>query len=541
VVVPEALEQARDAARRGDWEAAYERFRAVEMAALGPADLEAAADAAWWTVRLEESMAVRRRAYSAAVTAQDDRRAARTSWFLSFDHLFKGETTVAAGWLRRAERHLDGLPECVEHGYLALARAGGARERGDLARAESLASDALAMGRRAAAPDLVAMALQELGRIMVALGRTDEGAAHLDDAMCSVVAGELSPLFTGWVYCTVLQACLEMADLRRAAEWTEAALAWCEGLADRSPYHGLCRVHRAEVTALRGAWEDAETQALRASEELLEMWPATAAAAFYAVGEIRRRRGLLAGAEEAFARAGELGLDPQPGLALVRLAQGRAGEAAAALRRAAAAAGTRMHRADLLAARAEVALAVGDVDEARDAGAALDALAGGGDGGVLEAIAAMTRAALRLADDDVEAALRDAGRAWTVWQELRLPHEAARARLLLGRATLQAGDRDRARIELEAAHAAFARLGADRDARAAAALLGRPAPAPGGLSDREVEVLRLVASGRTNREVAAAMSLSEHTVSRHLQNIFAKLRVSSRTAATAFAFEHDLV
>ena len=537
----EALQEARAAARRAAWGAARDRFGEVDPALLAPHDIEAMADAAWWTWRLDEAIALRQRAYTAWADAGEERHAARAAWFLSYDYLWKGSVSVASGWLRRAGRHLTAEAECVEHGYVALAHADDARRRGDLAEAARLAEEALELGRRTGARDLVAMALQTLGRALIAQGRPDEGTGMIDDAMCSVIAGELSPLFTGWIYCNVLGACLEAADLRRAGEWTAAALAWCDGQPERTPFDGLCRVYRIEVTILTGAWAEAEAEARLAGEELLNLWPDVAADAFYALGELERRRGRLVPAEAAFRRAHELGRDPQPGLALVRLAQSRVSDAVSMLRLPIASdPASVLTGSRVLAAQVEVALAAGDLARARAAVGALDELAERAGAGMIEATAAMARAHVLLAAGDSEQALREAGRAWILWRELRLPYETACARVALGQASRAMGDEDRARLELEAARAAFGRLGADLDARRAAGLLGPPPAGPGGLSAREVQVLRLVASGRTNRQIAAEMTLSEHTVSRHLQNIFGKLGVSTRAAATAAAFTDGL-
>lgn len=360
--------------------------------------------------------------------------------------------------------------------------------------------------------------------------------------MCSVLGEELHPLMVGWVFCSVLVICFEMADLRRAAEWTDAAMAWCESLPGTTPYHGLCRVHRAEVATLRGAWEEAEAEAGRAGEELLALEPFVAGEAFYAMGEVRRRRGRLAEAEEAFVQAHELGRVPQPGLALVRLAQGRAAEAEAALRLSlATVTAPVLTRSRLLAAAVEIALARDHPDAAGLAAAELEELAAGADASVVEATAIIARAAVQLAAGHTDEAVRSAARAWTLWQQLRMPYEAAQARVVLGKACRAAGDEARARMELEAAEAGFHRLGAEGDAGDVARLLARGPVHPRGLTAREVEVLRLVAAGMTNREIAAEVVLSEHTVGRHLQNIFTKLQVSSRAAAAAFAVEHHLV
>lgn len=537
------LERARLAAREATWEQAYECFRdAADPSRLTPEDLEAWADAAWWTSRLDDSIAIRQRAYRGYAHLGDDRRAAHTAWFLHCDYLlFKGNATVASGWLRRAERHLAAQSECVEHGYLALTQAETAFARGEAAEAVARAEHALALGQRFREPNLATMAIQTLGRFRIAAGELDEGIALLDDAMCSVLAGELHPLFTGWVFCSVLSACFDVADLKRAAEWSAAAVAWCESLAMTTPYHGLCRVYWVEVMTLQGALAAAEAEGLRATEELQGLEPHVAGEAFYAVGEIRRRRGDFTAAEAAFRRAHELGRDPAPGLALLRLAQGRPQDAAPLLPPVADVAGPPLTRSRLLLAHVDVALAAGDLAAGRAASQELDTLARRAPRSVVQATALAARAALLLAAGDFAGALGAAAQAGALWQDLKMPYEAALSRVLSGEARQRLGQREEARLELEAARGLFRRLGARRDGRRVTTLLGGPQPRPAGLSAREAEVLRLIAAGKTNRQIAAALALSQHTVSRHLQNIFAKLGVSSRAAATAFAFEHDLV
>jgi ATP/maltotriose-dependent transcriptional regulator MalT len=303
----------------------------------------------------------------------------------------------------------------------------------------------------------------------------------------------------------------------------------------------MCRLNRAQIASMRGAWSEAEAESVRATEELMEFSPPMAAEALYETGDVRRRRGDHAGAEEAFERAHELGFEPQPGLALLRLAQGKADAALTALRTAVmGASGNRLHRARLQWALAETALAAGDLDPAATAADELDTLAGESDAPVLAACAATVRGSLLLAQNDVPGAVASLRGASALWQKLKLPYEAARTRMLFGLALRGAGDEEGARLELRAALGAFERLGAPGDAARASDLLGGPAALPGGLTAREAEVLRLVASGKTNRDIAVELVISEHTVARHLQNMFAKLGVTSRAAATAFAYEHDL-
>jgi DNA-binding CsgD family transcriptional regulator len=534
------IDRARHALGQASWAEAYQEFRALDASQLSPRDLEGFADAAWWISRVDEATAARQRAYAGYAAAGEDEAAAPLAVRLCIDHFLRGEPAVAAGWLMRAQRHLRGQEERTAHGFLALVEATVARHHGELDRALALAERATAIGQRFGDRDLTAMGIHVQGQVLVSAGRVADGMALLDEAMTSVVAGELSPYFTGVVYCNVLAACLEVGDLGRASEWSEAARAFCESLPPEAPYPALCRANRAEVAGLRGAWSEAESEASRASEEL-SFQPLAAARAFYETGEIRRRIGNFGGAEEAFGRASELGQEPQPGLALLRLAQGKPEAAMAALRLALAGepAG-RARRAWLLAAQVDVALAAADLGAAKAASDELGAIARDFDTPALDAAAATALGALRLAQGEVPEALGDLRRACAIWQELRLPYEAARARLLYGLAVRQAGAEEDARLELRAALAAFERLGAAPDARRAAALLAERGGLPRGLTAREAEVLRLIAAGKTNREVAAELVISEHTVARHLQNMFAKLGVSSRAAATAFAFEHGL-
>jgi ATP/maltotriose-dependent transcriptional regulator MalT len=433
------------------------------------------------------------------------------------------------------------LPDCVELGFAALLEATVMRFGGDPASALDLADRAVEIGERFRDRDLIGMAIHTQGLILIELGRVAEGVALLDEAMMSVVAGEVSDYFTGTIYCNVIGACLEIADVRRAGDWAEAARAWVESIPPESPYPGMCRINLAELASLRGDWSQAETEALRATQELMSLNPPLAGEAFYGTGEIRRRRGDLAGAEEAFERAHELGFEPHPGLALLRLAQGKVEAALAALRTAiAGGSGSRLHRTRLLWALADAALAAADLDTARAAADELDVIARDSDVPVLVAAAATVRGLILLADDAAPEALVSLRRAGALWQDLRLPYEAARARRAYGLALRAAGDEDDARLELRAALAAFERLGAVGEAAKASDLMGGPAALPRGLTAREAEVLRLVAQGKTNRDIAIELVISEHTVGRHLQNMFAKLDVASRSAATAFAYEHGL-
>jgi ATP/maltotriose-dependent transcriptional regulator MalT len=536
----EGIEGAREAVEAAAWPDAYERFRAADPAELTAQDLEGLADAAWWLSKLDESLDLRHKAYAAYVAEGDERGAASVAARLSIEHFQRDEASVGAGFLMRAQRHAEGLATETEAGYLAMLEAVIARFGGDLDRALELSRRAIELGRRHGEADLVAMSVHVEGQVLIASGRVHEGIGLLDEAMAAVVGGGLSPYFTGIIYCAVISTCLELGDVRRAGEWSEAALAWCDTLTPGAPFPAWCRVNRAEIARLRGSWAEAESEALRAADELAALRPDLAAAAFIQLGETKRREGDLAGAEAAFERAQELGEEPQPGLALVRLAQGKPDAARTALRAALSGASDPPVRARLLAAQVEAALAADDVDEARAAAAELEAIASAVDLPAFAAAAATAEGSVALAGGEAPRALNVLRRAVARWQDLRLPYETASARAVLGWALLAGGDEESGRRELRGALAAFERLGAAGDANEVRATLEGPQALPAGLTAREAEVLRLVAAGKTNRDIAVELVISEHTVARHLQNMFAKLGVSSRAAATAFAFEHGL-
>jgi ATP/maltotriose-dependent transcriptional regulator MalT len=460
---------------------------------------------------------------------------------LFFSSFRRGEVAIAAAWLAQGERLLETEPECREHGRFLRARAVLALARGDLDRALDSVRRAAALGVRYEDAELVVLARYVEGLVLIRQGGVSAGVALLDEAMLEAIQGDLPPMVIGEIYCNLIDACYELGDLRRAGEWTEGLRRWSREDQPQSAYPGMCRARRAAVLHLRGAWSEAEEEARRACSELLEMNPAVAAEGFYEIGGIRGRTGDLVGAEEAFRRASDLGREPQPGLALVRLAQGNVDAAAGAVRGALMQeSSNRLRRAKLLSAQVEIALAPGDLETAVAAVDELAAIADDYGSPALEAAAGSARGALELARDDASAALRTLGRAWQLWQALDCPFEAACARRMLGLACRKGGDEEGAELALSAAHAEFERLGAALEAAHTAEFLGRGQP-PAGLSRREVEVLRLVAVGKSNREIADELYISVKTVARHLSNIYFKLDVSSRVAASAFAYTHGIV
>ncbi|HEY7661336.1 MAG TPA: LuxR C-terminal-related transcriptional regulator [Actinomycetota bacterium] len=535
------VERARSAAAREAWDEAAAAYRAADASLLEASDLEAWADATWWLSSMDESIGLRQRAYAAYSAEGDHRGAGWMAARLCIEHFLRGEPAVGAGWLGRTQRHARDLPDCVELGYVAMLEANVARLGGDLDGAFDLAERAVEIEHRFGDPNLLAMALQTQGLVRIDQGQVARGLALLDEAMTSVIAGEVNSYYTGAIYCQVIDTCLQIADVGRAGEWSRAASAWVETVVPESPFPGICRVNRAHLARLQGAWDEAGSEARRAAEELIEFNPPAAGAAMYEAGEVRRRIGDLAGAEADYARARELGFDPQPGLALLRLAQGKVDSAATTLDVVLSDERARgIQAAPLLAARVEVALQAGELDDARTACETLRRITEATDARHVRAVATTAEGTVRLAEGDAAGALERLRSACEAWQELKLPYEHARARQAYGLALRAAGDEEDARLELQAALGAFERLGATPDATATSALLGDGKALPGGLTAREAEVLRLVASGKTNRDIAVELVISEHTVARHLQNMFTKLDVSSRAAATAYAFEHGL-
>ena len=535
------VKPARDAFQRRDWAGARDGFHAARDAGLLAADdYFEFAEAAWWLGDIDESLAAYERAYRAYVQGGRLLRAAMSAMFIAAHATERGDRSIGSGWMSRVHRLLSDQVESVEHGYPMYFDVFAALARGDLDGAVARGRQMQELGRRFDDPNLVALGVLGEGRALLKKGRVDEGMGLLDEAMTAALSDELHPIWTGGIYCHMMDACHELVDLRRAGEWTRATKRWCDRLPAAAVYQGICRVHRAQLLQVQGAWDEAEQEAARASTELLGVFAAVVAESHYQIGEVCRLRGDLTRAEGEYRRAHQLGRDPQPGLALLRLAEGRVKAASASIRAALAAENQdQLRRARLCAAQVEIALAA---EEGEAAHAASDELAATADEfaspGLLAASLQVGGAVL-LADGQVTEALPVLRSACRRWQEVGAPYDEARTRLLLVRAYQDLGDEDAAALELDAAGLVFERLGACPDVRTVARLRGG-STLPDGLTEREAQVLRLVAAGNTNREIAAVLVLSDKTVARHLANIFAKLGLSSRNAVTAYAFQRGL-
>jgi DNA-binding CsgD family transcriptional regulator/tetratricopeptide (TPR) repeat protein len=527
------------------WDDAYKLLvRADRDKKLGCDDLERLAWSAGLTGRDTEMLESFERLHHALVEAKQPLRAARAAFWCGFRLLGLGEAGRANGWLIRAQRILDAEgTECVERGYLLLPSAQRHLLSGDPTAAHISATAAVDVGERFDDCDLLALGRSLQGRILLQQGQVQDALELLDDAMLAVSAGETSPVVSGLVYCSVIACCQRGFVLDRAREWTAALADWCAAQPQLVTFTGRCLVHRAEILQLGGSWPDAIEEAQRACERLESaVDPEAIGDGHYLQAEIHRMRGALEAAEQSYQCASRYGGEPQPGLALLRLAQGNAEAAAAAIRRVLGATTQPLQRARFLPAFVEIMLANNDIDEARSGYVELEGLADRIATPVLGAMAAHACGAVRLAEGDAQGALEPLRRAFRVWQQIRAPYIAARIRVLIGRVCSVLGDEDTSQLEIDAARQVFVGLGADPDVAAISMTSQSPrSDGEHGLTARQLEVLRLLASGKTNKVIARELYVSERTIGRHVGDIFVKLDVSSRAAATAYAYKHKLV
>ena len=537
-IINELLE-AREAYERRDWALALDRLRSVGH--LDPKDTLALATAAYLMGDVDEAVRALQSGYQDMIKRGDDLAAVRFAFWLGLILNIRGETAVGGGWVARGKRILETQPtDIVERGYLLAHEFFQYLGRGDFARAAETAAGMVDVGRRYQHPDLVARGLMCQGRLMIYAGRVPEGLALLDEAMIGISAGEVSPIIAGMVYCSLIEACQEVSDFSRAASWTSALTRWCEVQPGLVPYTGQCSLHRGQIMRLRGAYDEALAEfALAQRRYQQEGTTAPAGLALTEQGDVLRIRGRFDEAESAYHQAAELGHEPQPGLLLAWTHRGRTAAAVSAVRRLLAEARTPVHRSRLLPAAVEVLVAAQLPDEARGYCEELSEIASAFGNSALQAMSAYAAASVELITNHDQEALADARESCRLWNDIGSPYETARARVLIGRALRNLGDEDSAMAELAVARRAFVDLGAAPAVQEIDRLLRRALP--GGLTEREAEVLRLVAAGRSNHDIARVLVLSPKTVERHLSNIFVKLEVSSRTAAAAYAHEHGLM
>jgi DNA-binding CsgD family transcriptional regulator len=509
---------------------------------LGLDDLERLAISARLCNQQELFRSALQRLFADAAAEGRPGRAAWAGYWLGHALMFEGEGAQASGWFARSRRLLEEAGvDCVEAGYL-MVPGGIELIEEDPDRACATFRQAGQIARRFADRDLAAIVGHGLGRALIRAGHIAEGMQSLDEVMVAFATQEVSPLVVGDVYCGAMEACAEVRDLGRAREWTRTLTAWCEQQPDLVPYRGPCLVFRTELMQIQGAWEDAMEEALRACDYLSRpSTPEAADGAYYQLGELHRLRGEYDRAEEAYREARRLGHLGEPGLTLLRLAWGNVDSARASIERVLQEVPEPGKRSVILEAAVQILLAAGDHAAADRHAAELAAIASDLDTPAVRAAADHARGAVRLATGEPGEALAPLRRAWMAWQRLEAPYLAARVRVLIGSACRDLGDAESAEMEFDAARWVFQQLGAAPDLAAVNGLSAVRGKGAGLLSGRELEVVRLVAAGHTNREIANALFISEHTVARHIQNIFAKLGVSSRTALAGYAFEHRLL
>ena len=538
-----ALERGRLAFTRHAWGEAYAQLTAADRdGALTPGDLPLLAITLHLIGRDAESAEMLARSHQEFLRAGDPESAAKSAFWLGFQLFTTGEIAKGNGWLARTRRVIDDHHlDTVLEGYLKLPVGIRWLHEGDPDASFTAFTDAVDVGLRFGDPELRTIARQGQGRALIRLGRIPEGIALLDEIMIAATAGEISPPSVGAMYCSVLEACHEVYDLRRAQEWTEALTGWYTSQPDLVPFRGHCLVRRAEMMQLHGEWSSAMEAAALACEWLSHPPQAAIAAAHYQRAELHRLRGEIGEAEVAYRQASEVGRAPQPGLALLRLAQGQPDAAAVGIRHALDQAREQRFRSRMLGGYVEIMLANGDLAAARRGADELAAIATQVNAPFLHALSAQWTGAVSLAEGKHDAAVAPLRVACVGWRELGAPYECARVHVLLARAQRALGDEGSARMELEVARKCFAELGAKPDVEQVDAMLAPKSSGSTSLTSREIEVLRLIATGKTNRAIAHALEISEKTVARHVSNIFVKLDLSSRAAATAYAYEHELV
>lgn len=521
-----------------DWVARFDELSA-RRERLGAVELDELGLAAWFLGRAAESERAWDDAHRAYLAEGDADAAIRCAFWLGYTLGERGEAVRARAWMSRLFELCGAEPDTRSGAIAMLCRSVEAFATNRLDDAAELAEQAVALARATGDSDTEVLATMNRGRALVFGGRSTEGFACMDRVMLAISSGTVSDRVAGPAYCAVVASCLDRWDVERARVWTRDLSDWCDAQRGLEPFRGECSVHRATVLRLGGEWGEAETTLVDVCSR--ERRPETLENALYWLGDLHRLAGRAADAEAAYRRAAELGREVQPGLALLRRDAGRLAAARTGIARALGATPLAGVRADLLAAQVELEVDHGDLAIAGTAAEELRALADTIDTVYLQAQADRAAALVAIARDAPTDALALLRRSWSAWRRLDAPYEAAITRMHLGRACRALGDEEAAQLEFDAARTVLTTLGAIPDLARLERLAAGPDRSPaGGLTRREVEVLRLIASGRSNREIAQELFLSERTVARHVSNILAKLALPNRASATAFAFEHGL-
>ncbi len=542
-----ALAKGREAYERRAWQEAFEALCAADTAtALQGEDLDRLAMAAALAGHDDLHLSTLERVHQLRLSVGENRASARAAFWIGFRLMSLGEGARANGWLVRAQRLVDAEGDCAERGLLLVPVAYRAQRSGHHRVCHDTAEEIALIGDKFNDCDLATFGRSLQGRALIRLGEVQRGMALIDESMLALVSGDVSPILTALAYCGVIATCQRVYAVERAREWTQALSSWCEAQTGVASFQGICLVHRAELLQFGGEWPEALDEARRARSV---HGKGAVSESHYQEAEVHRLQGNFTDSEASFEAASLSGGDPQPGLALLRLHQGKTEAASNAIRRVLAEATDPLSRVRFLPAAVEIFAKMRDLEAARAAAQELEQTAAAFPTEVLVAIAAQARGMVHLCAGDAQAALGPLRRAFWVWQSLFAPYAAARTRVCLAEACQLLGDSEGARLERAAARAVFKELGAmpdlvSLDAIHPQALDTQPPPVPAtaahGLTLRELQVLKLLAVGKTTKQLACELFLSEKTIERHLSNIFGKLGVSSRTAAAAYAYEHHL-
>lgn len=546
MAIPNTLERGRKAFRQKDWNDAYILFSSADHAhQTEPEDIRRLATTAYLIGKVSESIEIWARAHHEYLENDKKRQAANCAFWLGIILFNQGEKAQGSGWMARAARLISDLPQkCVEEGFLLIPKALQHLGEGKPERAYHYFNKAGEIGEQFDNQDLITLSRLGQGQALIHQKNINKGTTLLDEAMIAVISEEISPIVAGLVYCAVIETCQKIYDLQRAQEWTAALSHWCDSQPDLVPYRGQCLVRRAEIMQLHGEWVEAMDEVHQACTLLSESTGEPAAGeAFYLQAEFHRLQGHFTKAEEDYRHASKWGRKPQPGLALLRMAQGEADAAEAAIRQAEEEQKNPMARSKILPAYIDIMLAVDDVKAAQAGAADLSEIAEEFQAPFLQAMAVRAEGNIILKKGEPQKALDKLLDGWSALKRIGASYESAKTRMFIGLAYQKLGDKDSAEIELEAARGTFQQLGATYDLSQMDSFISYTSSDDytHGLTSRELQVLRLLATGKTNREIGTELYISERTVDRHVSNILAKLNVPSRAAATAYAYEHDMI
>ncbi len=532
--------------RLENWTGTYKRLLNVDQNdGLEPEELETYALAAYLTGRDSESYQILESAHNGYLDRKKTEQAVRCAFWLGLMFMNAREMARGSGWLAKGERLLgdENVPDCAEKGLFLVPAGLGALSSGQPEKAQKLFKQAATIGERFGDADLIALGRLGHGQALIQLGDVAKGIKLLDETMITVETGEVFPIVRGIVYCAVIETCRKVWDLGRAHEWTSALTRWCDAQPDIVPFRGQCLVRRAEIIQFHGEWHKA-LEEIKEACKLLTRPPGESAAgeAFYCKAELFRLLGNFEEAEDCYREASKWGRKPQPGLALLRLAQGQHDAAETSIRNTLKETKDTKKRAELLPAVVRIMIDVKRPKEALEATGELSRIAGEFDAPYLHAMSAHCRGAVFLAEGSFQYALEHLEKALKIWKRLHLPYESAHTRELKGRVYREMGDKDNSDLAYAAAKWVYEQLRAMPDLERINRLLNQKrSQETYSLTLRELQVLQLVAAGKTNKSVAGDLFISERTVDRHVSNIFNKLRVSSRVEATTFALKNKIL